>query len=320
MPTLLLSKMEVKQLLDVDHLLPLLKNAFIKHSLERTIPVQKHRSSLPDSLNSSVVLFPGYTPTLPVYTVKVHAKHPNYPPSIKGVLLLHDLKTGELLAIMDSTYLTAVRTGLTAALATHHLANPSADTLTIIGAGVQGVYQLRYITKFRKIKQVFVYDTNHRQAQTFTDTMTEEIGIPLIVTKSLTKALSSSSIIMTATWSKKPFIFANTISPGTHITSLGSDEPNKNELDIDLIRNSLFICDDRELTLKSGALFNHQSHSSTIDAELGDVLAGRHPGRTQESEITIFSSVGLAFQDLVAAWSVYQKAIDNKNKYRNITL
>jgi len=99
------------------------------------------------------------------------------------------------------------------------------------------------------------------------------------------------------------------ISSETHITSLGADEPGKQELDATLIHDAVFICDDRNLTMQMGAVGNAGLDSSAIDAELGEVLVGRHPGRIRESDITIFAPVGLAFQDLVAAWLVYQEAL-----------
>jgi len=148
MPTLLLSKTEVEQLLNAEALLPLLEQALIHHSLQAGTPAQRCRSVLPHSQNSTVVLFPGLSPDLPVYSVKVHAKHPDTPPAIKGVLHLHDLQTGELLAVMDSTHLTAVRTGLTAAFATHLLARTTADVVAVIGSGTQGAMQLDFLIQF----------------------------------------------------------------------------------------------------------------------------------------------------------------------------
>jgi ornithine cyclodeaminase/alanine dehydrogenase-like protein (mu-crystallin family) len=309
MPTLLLSKTEVERLLNPEALLLLLKQAFIHHSLQAGSPVQRCRSVLPHSQNSTVILFPGLSPDLPVYSVKVHAKHPDYPPAIKGVLHLHDLQTGELLAVMDSTHLTAVRTGLTAAFATHLLAPTTADAVAVIGAGTQGALQLESLIQLRSIRRVFIYDLDPRQAQALAHRINQKTDIPITICSTLDEAVANASIILTATWSREPFLFSSMIPSGTHITSLGADEPGKIELDATLIQDAVFICDDRNLTMQMGAVGNAGLDPSVIDAELGEVLAGRHPGRIRESDITVFSPVGLAFQDLAAAWLVYQEAL-----------
>ena len=102
------------------------------------------------------------------------------------------------------------------------------------------------------------------------------------------------------------------IADGTHITAIGADEPGKAELDADLIRRSLFVCDDVELALEMGALNGARLGRDAIHATLGDVLNGTRPGRTADDQITIFGSVGLPCQDLPAAWMAYQKAREGK--------
>ncbi|MCB0226033.1 MAG: hypothetical protein KDI02_20260 [Anaerolineae bacterium] len=96
--------------------------------------------------------------------------------------------------------------------------------------------------------------------------------------------------------------------PGVHITTLGADQPGKCELSRDVVEAGLFICDDRDLTVQMGALAGLGLDANAIDAELGDILAQVHPGRTHELQITVYASVGLAFQDLVTGWQVYQAA------------
>ena len=99
------------------------------------------------------------------------------------------------------------------------------------------------------------------------------------------------------------------IAPGTHITTLGADQPGKAEVSADLLESSLLVCDDRELAVAMGAAGGAGVGSEVIDAELGEVIAGISPGRIEPHQITIFGSVGLAFQDLVVAWLAYQAAL-----------
>jgi ornithine cyclodeaminase/alanine dehydrogenase-like protein (mu-crystallin family) len=99
------------------------------------------------------------------------------------------------------------------------------------------------------------------------------------------------------------------VRPGTHITTLGADQQGKAEVSADLLRSSLFVCDDRELAVAMGAAGGAGVGGEVIDAELGEVIAGMHPGRAEPDQITIFGSVGLAFQDLVVAWLAHKEAL-----------
>ncbi|MGD6900324.1 ornithine cyclodeaminase family protein [Bacillus infantis] len=308
METLLLTRTEVQSLLEPLELYPEVKKAFASYSSSRQIPAQRAHSVLPHTDASVMVLFPGLMSHIPAYTVKDHAKFPTQSPAIKGVINLHDLDTGQLLAIMDSTYITAVRTGLSGALGTHLLARKDAKSVAIIGAGVQGKLQLRSLTYLRTISRVFVYDTSNERGKSFASLMTEELKIPITLCKSLDEALYDADIIVSATWAKDPFIFSNNVKKGVHITTLGPDEPGKCEVSAELIEKSLFVCDDRNLAVQMGAIGGAGLTKSDIHAEIGEVIMNRNSGRLNENQITIYGSVGLAFQDLVAAWHVYQKA------------
>jgi ornithine cyclodeaminase/alanine dehydrogenase-like protein (mu-crystallin family) len=136
MATLLLTRSEVERLIDPAVLVPDLCAAFRDYSTSAD-RAQRVRSSLGDR-GSATVLFPGTVAGIPAYTVKVHAKFPDQRPAIRGVLCLHDADTGDLLAVMDSTHLTAVRTGLAGAIAADVLARAESDSVAVIGAGVQG--------------------------------------------------------------------------------------------------------------------------------------------------------------------------------------
>jgi len=238
----------------------------------------------------------------------VHAKFPNESPAIRGILCLHDLATGSLLAVMDSTYLTAMRTGIAGALAAHVLARPDADAVAIIGAGVQGTFQLRALATLRPLRRVWVYDIVSERAKAFAQAMAKELAIPVEAAPSISTAVRQAGIVLMATWSKVPLILPGMLAPGAHVTTLGPDEPGKAEVAADLIRAGLFVCDDRALAVELGAVAGVGLGPDVVDAELGEVLSGRHPGRTSSEQITIYGGVGLAFQDAVTAWQVYEAA------------
>jgi ornithine cyclodeaminase/alanine dehydrogenase-like protein (mu-crystallin family) len=307
MRTLLLTRSEVQALLVPSQLVDSLRAGFIAYSANDRDRAQRARSALPGP-GSATVLFPGTTPGVPAYTVKIHAKFPDEIPAIRGVLCLHDVASGALLAVMDSTHLTAVRTGVAGALAAHVLALPDADTAAVIGAGVQGIFQLRALATLRPLRQVRVHDTLPERADTFADVMTRELGVPVQAAATTEAAVRHAAIVLVATWSRTPFISRDMLAAGAHITTLGPDEPGKAEVDADLIRTGLFVCDDRTLAVTLGAVGGVGLDSDVVDAELGDVLGGRHPGRTSSDQVTIYGGVGLAFQDAVAAWCVYESA------------
>ncbi len=307
MNTLLLTRSEVTRLIDPVALVAPMRTAFRNYSERRTIPGRRFFTPL-DGPGDAMILAPGLTPGIPAYTVKVHAKFPEQNPAINGVLLLHDQQTGVLLAVMDSSYLTAVRTGLGAALATDLLANPNASSVAVIGAGIQGEFQLRYLSMLRALTQVTVYDIDADRAEAYAARLGGELNVSIVPCATLTDAVADAEIILTATWTKKPFLYPDMVRSGCHITTLGADQPDEAELAAELIEQAAFFCDDHDLALSQGAIGGVGLSATAIAAEFGEVLAGSRPGRSQALQITIYGAVGVAFQDLVVAWQVYNDA------------
>lgn len=261
-----------------------------------------------------MLVFPGLVPGIPAYTVKTNAKLPASTPSVQGLISLHDLDTGQVLAVMDSIAITAIRTALVGGLAAEALARPTIETVAVIGAGVQGREQLRALRLVRSFRQVRVYDTHPQRASALVaelgDELRDALGASLSVASSVKQAVADADVVITATWAKAPFLTADMIAPGTHITAVGADEPGKAELDRELISRSKFVCDDPDLAVEMGALAGVGLGRDAIHASLGDVLSGARPGRVSPEDITVFGSVGLPCQDLPAAWMAYQKAKD----------
>ncbi len=309
--TLLLTRSEIETLLDVPALLPALKDGFIQYSdrAHLQLPVTKReRSPLLKEGSSTTLLYPGVMSGIPAYSVKVHAKFPGQTPAIRGLIHLFDVNTGELLAVLESSYITAVCTGVASALAAHTLARQDAKTVAVIGAGTQGRWQLRALAKLRFIKQVLVFDNSPFVAGKFVAELARELDAKLVPVNTLAEALIDADIILSATWSRSPFLYSGMVNEGVHISTLGADEVSKAEVSADLLEQSLIVCDDRDLVLSQGAVGNVGLTVETIHAELGEVLAGQKRGRQSNDDISVFASVGLAWQDLIAAWQVYLKA------------
>ena len=310
--TLLLTQTEIETLLDDDELLQQLKSGFA--ALAKAGPEFRGRR-FPVSLNASdtdaagMVLAPGLIPGIPAYTVKVNAKFPAQPPAIKGLVILHSLQDGAILALLDSGYLTARRTAAAGAAGADTLARSDSETVSIIGCGVQGYAQLRWMLKIRPIKNIFVYDTVPAQAQVFVEQARSEFGVPVEICKTAKQAAAQGDIVVTATWAREPFLFCGDVRPGTHITTLGPDGPGECEIAADLLEDSLFFADDAALQIEMGAIGGAGLGAEAISGSIGEVLAGKKTGRQSPDDITIYGMVGLPFEDLAAGWLVYNKAL-----------
>ena len=311
MSTLLLNRQEVAALLEPAALLTPMKEAF--KGIRRDIPAQRARSPLPGGSsdgNSATVLFPGLLPDIPAYTVKVHAKFPGQDPAIRGLVHLHDLFTGELLALIESSHLTAVRTAVAATVAADVLARRDAHRLAIIGAGAQGEQQVRLLKEVRRVEQVRVFDTAPFKTGLFVRRIADVTGAKVMAADSLAEAVSDADLVVCATWSRRPFLVSGMVSPGAHVTTLGADEPGKAEVSADLIEEGVFVCDDRDLAVDMGAVGNVGLGLEAVHAELGEVIAGTKTGRESAAQITVYGGVGLPWMDLLAAWQVYQRALE----------
>jgi ornithine cyclodeaminase/alanine dehydrogenase-like protein (mu-crystallin family) len=204
MRTLLLTRSDVSRNLQALTLLEDLREAFRTDALARTVAPQRARASL-HAEGTAMVLFPGSLPGIPAYTVKVHAKFPGQTPAIQGVVQLHDLATGSLLAIMDSGHLTALRTGVVGALSADVLARPDASRVALIGAGRQAVLQLKSLRLVRSLNHVRVYDSEPERALSFATRMYKELSLPVRMEESVADAVADAAIVVAATWSRIPW-------------------------------------------------------------------------------------------------------------------
>ena len=249
---------------------------------------------------------------IPAYSVKVETRVPGRSPSISGLLHLYDSQTGALMAVMESSYITSLGSALTGALATDLLAAPEASSVAVVGNGTQGWLGLRFLMEMRTIERVTLFDLNRRKSSKMAQRLKKYESLKVRGCDSLTEAVSQADIICCATWSQRPFLYSEMVKPGAHVSSLGSDGPEKKELSKELLEASSFFCDDRDLATSVGALSEVKSSQGLVKAELGEVLAGQLPGRTKGEEITVYGAVGLPFVDLVAAWEAYRKAVRRK--------
>ncbi len=233
------------------------------------------------------------------------AKFPGATPALRGVVCLHDLTDGALLALLDSATVTAWRTGLAAALATHVLAPEGADRVSIIGAGAQARMVLRGLGRLRTVRRLTVHDVDPERSAAFAAEQGRLLGIPVEVAADPRSAAAGGGIVILATWSRTPLLDLADLRPGTHLTSLGTDEPGKAELTGDLLREARTVVDDLELAQEVGAL---KGQGPVADATFGEVLRGERAGREDGAQLTVYAPVGLPWQDLALAWPTYRAA------------
>jgi len=252
------------------------------------------------------------------FAAKINANFPENPhqrglPTIQGLVVLCDGEYGSPLAVMDSIEITIQRTGAATAVAAKYLARPESKSVTICGCGNQGRISLRALTRVLPIEKAWAYDRDQDQAQRFASELGQELGIELEGVCDLQTSVRQSDLCVTCTPSKQPFLKEDFISPGTFIAAVGADNPEKQELEPTLLGRNKVVVD----LLAQSATIGELHHaidagvmtSEDVYGELGEVIAGLKPGRTSHEEIIIFDSTGMAFQDVVTAAAVYEKAI-----------
>jgi ornithine cyclodeaminase/alanine dehydrogenase-like protein (mu-crystallin family) len=203
-----------------------------------------------------------------------------------------------LLAIVESSWLTALRTGLGSAIATDVLARRDARVVGLIGAGLQATAYIAWLRLTREIDHVMVFDIVDDRATLLVDAL-RRAGLRADSVDSAKAVAAQADLLTLATWSRQPLVGIEDVRAGTHVTSLGADEPGKQELGRSLLTGGLLVVDDDRLA--SNVL-------QTPGTELGAILRGEEPGRTSEDQTTVYSPVGLPMQDCVVTWHIYQRA------------
>jgi ornithine cyclodeaminase/alanine dehydrogenase-like protein (mu-crystallin family) len=218
----------------------------------------------------------------------------------QGTVTLFDGETGAPTAILDASALTSVRTAAVSAVATRVLARSDARVLAILGAGVQGRSHLAALLGVRDFEEVRVYAPSPERARALADGRAT-------VAASAEDAVRGADVVVLATSSREPVINRDWLAPGAHVNAVGASVVTSRELDVATVATCALFCDSREslrneageyrLAIEQGAIAG-EDH---VRAELGEVLAGLAPGRTNPQELTVFRSLGLAVEDLAAA-------------------
>lgn len=234
-------------------------------------------------------------------------------PTIQGLVLLLDTESGEILSMLDGTYITALRTGAASGLATRHFAPKDAQVMALFGCGAQGRSQLEAVLCERDIQRLFVFEKDKDTAEDFIREMKKTFHVDMQYTEN-NSALGEVDIICTATNSCRALFSREDVKEGVHINAIGSFQPAMQELDPLLLQDARIFVDNAESCLKeSGDLIKPISaglfSENHIAGEIGEFLMNRIDGRGSDKEITVFKSVGVAIQDLVVASDIYNIAL-----------
>lgn len=265
----------------------------------------------------------------PYFAAKVNANFPangerHGLPTIQGVVYLCDASNGLPLAVMDSGSLTASRTAAASAVAASHLAARDCDTALICGCGGQALAHMRALSVVRQPAQWLVFDADAGKARAFALAAAAKLGARVAHATDLDRAVAQSRLIVTCTTARRYFITREQVQPGTFIAAVGADSEHKQEIDPRLLAEAKLVTDVTAQASTIGDLHHAIAAglmtAADVHAELGEIVAGRKPGRENDEEISVFDSTGTGLQDVAAAIAAYrQAAIDSQQSVFHLT-
>jgi ornithine cyclodeaminase len=276
---------------------------------QASVPV---RLSVPLRYDGTVLTMPAALTGASSYSVKVVSVAPRNAlagrPVVLGTVLLGDSATGELLALIDGTALTALRTGAAGGVAARALSRSGASRVALFGAGAQARAQLTALACVRAITDVSVVTRDPAHVTALRQWAAGERALGAVAIRAATPkdAVADADIVITATTSPTPVFPGGSLGAGAHVTAVGSFTPQMRELDEDTLRGARLVVDQRAAALAEAGELQGRGEGDVV--ELGEILSGREPGRTEDAQRTVFKSVGNAIQDLVVAARAYDRA------------
>jgi ornithine cyclodeaminase/alanine dehydrogenase-like protein (mu-crystallin family) len=314
----LLTEQQVQSLLPMGDLIAAMEAALARFSAGEVLqPVRTVLTVGPTKAYFG--LMPAYVPnpgSLGAKLVTVFADNPSKQlPSHLATILLLDPETGSLQALMDGRYITEARTAAVSAVSARFLAKRDASTLAIIGSGVQARSHLEAFAEVRQLKDVRVWSPKAASRERFISDMSGHVPAALRAADTAEDAVRGADLIVLATSSITPVIDNAWVAAGAHVVSVGACRPDQREMDPALVaRGRLYVDSRAAAVVESGdvvmGLADGLFGAAHIRGELGEVVLGRAEGRTSDHDITIFKSLGMAVEDVVAADLVLRRAVE----------
>ena len=318
MKTLLLKKEEVKRLISMKETINAVREAYTAFSRGEVVQPDYIGIDLP-APRGEIDFKAGYYKANEIISMKTSsggfidnpATHGL--PSGMGNILLFDAMSCALICAMDGSLITGLRTGAAGAVSVQVLARKNAKKITTIGTGNQARMQIRAINEVMKIEEIHAWSRTPATLSRYKEESESELGIPVILANSKKEAVEQADILVTTTRGKGPLVDADWVKSGTHIVAIGTDQQGKQELDPEIFRHAKIVNDSLEQCVKKGetwhALNKNIISINDIHGEIGDIILNNKPGRENDSEITIFDSTGMAIQDSITAFNIYNNAI-----------
>ena len=320
--TLILNSVEIKECVQFNaELIPIIEDAFKSLSLGKTV--------MPPILRVDIEKYHGesdvkaaYIEGLDSFAVKVASGFFNNPklglPSSNGLMILLDSQTGVIKSVLlDKGYLTDVRTAIAGAIAAKYLSNLESSTVAIIGAGIQARMQLEALTLVRDIKKINVWSRDINKTHAYIEKVSKNINLNFTAFDNTNEVVKNADILITTTPSKKPLIDYSSLPKGIHITAMGSDAEEKNELDPNIIKNcDAYVPDSQTQTSILGelnhAIKNNFIKNDMIFNDLGKIIINPKLGRKNTQDITVADLKGTGVQDTAIARFAFSNAKEKK--------
>ncbi|HSS28680.1 MAG TPA: ornithine cyclodeaminase family protein [Usitatibacter sp.] len=297
---ILLREADIERLLTMPRAIELIERVHKEYSTGNAIDVPRERSRLP---KAALHILQGAVPNSNVFGYKA------YTSSREGVRFLvyaFDAQNGRLDAVVEADRMGMMRTGAAGGVAAKWLARPDAKVVGLFGSGWQAEGQLEALAVVRKLERVKVYSRTAEKVAKFCDKMAKKLAIDVVPAASPEDAVRGSDIVVTITTSATPVFDGEWLAPGTHVNAAGSNSLLRREIDEATVRKAdPVVVDSRPSAMKEAgdllpALEKGRLHSGML-VEIGEVIAGTRPGRTNPGQVTLFESQGMAIQDLVMA-------------------
>jgi len=322
---LILREPEIRALLDPQACIAAMEQAFAAYSTGQTeLPGVIHLD-IPESdvseKRGEIHVKAGYLHGGPYYAVKIVSgfasnSQRGLPPN-DGMVVVFDANTGAPAAfLLDNGFITGFRTGAAGAVAAKHLAREKIAAIAVIGTGAQARYQVEMLALERGFSEVRIWGRDSKKAGACAGHLAKSPGIRacnFAVTESVQEAVEEADLVITVTASRKPLVRARWLKPGVTVIAVGSDAPDKQELDVDVLgRADKIVADSIAQCLRLGeirhAVEQRAMTKEKIYAELGEITAGLKPGRTSEDEIIVCDLTGVGVQDVAAGSLVLERA------------
>jgi len=309
MSMLYLTEPQVRDLLPMKVSIDLMQTAFERLAAGEALNQARRRLILP---TGSVLHYMAASDGQ-YYGAKIYATNPRH--GAHFLFLLYRAADAQPLAIIEANHLGQIRTGAASGLATKFMAREDAATLAIIGSGFQACTQLEAMLAVRQISEVRTWSRDPSKRAAFATETTAHFGVPVHAVETAEEAVRGAQIVVTATYAKDPVLSSDWVEPGAHINAMGSNQANRREIPADLVRRADSIAVDsiEQARMESGDLLmalddGERDWSSLPIVELKDVVTRRVQARTAPGQITLFKSIGLAVEDVIAAAFVYERA------------